>query len=142
MVALTEGFRYDLWANRIWLSHLGAFKNMNRPLEILEHIHGAQVIWLIRCGVEFGDSKKDMSLADLFADSTEIWIQFLKDRELDEPLTYNREGVDYTHTLGEIAMHVINHGTYHRGHLRGLAEGDGYIDFPDTDFALYLRERQ
>ncbi len=41
--------------------------------------------------------------------------------------------------VSEITEHVINHGTYHRGHLRGLAEAEG-ISFPDTDLIVYLRE--
>ena len=115
---------------------------MDRPLEILEHILLAQHRSLVRAGVEFGENKKDMPLSELFADSVEIWTTFLKDRDLDEPVTYLSNDREYTHSLGKVATHVINHGTYHRGHLRGLAEAEGLTDFPDTDYLLYLREKQ
>ena len=39
-----------------------------------------------------------------------------------------------------MAHHVLNHGTYHRGHLRGLAYAEGWDDFHDTDYSAWLRE--
>jgi uncharacterized damage-inducible protein DinB len=40
----------------------------------------------------------------------------------------------------EVVRHVINHGTYHRGQLRMLAELDG-IAWPETDMIFFFRER-
>ena len=141
LVSLSEGFSYDLWANRIWISSLVGFKSSDRPLEVLEHILQAHAVWLIACGVEVPEPSKDIPLETRLAESVETWLNLLKTRDVDETITYiRRDGRQYTHTLGQIASHVINHGTYHRGHLRGLAEADGFEDFPDTDLSKYLRE--
>lgn len=45
------------------------------------------------------------------------------------------------HMLSEVAHHVFNHGTYHRGHLRGLADAAGFEDFPETDLIRFYREK-
>jgi uncharacterized damage-inducible protein DinB len=44
-------------------------------------------------------------------------------------------------TIGEIAHHVINHGTYHRGHLRGLCDAAEFTEFPDTDLIKFYRAK-
>jgi uncharacterized damage-inducible protein DinB len=51
------------------------------------------------------------------------------------------QGVAYNNSVSEIVRQVINHGTYHRGQLRGIA-GERGIEFPETDFIAYLRESQ
>jgi uncharacterized damage-inducible protein DinB len=42
--------------------------------------------------------------------------------------------------VSDIAAHVVNHGTYHRGQLRERAEADGLDDFPETDLILFFRQ--
>lgn len=71
----------------------------------------------------------------------QVWRLFLDDADLDQEVAYvNMAGQHYVNTVEQIALHVINHGTYHRGHLRGLAESEGLDDFNDTDLILYFRE--
>ena len=49
-------------------------------------------------------------------------------------------GPEESLTLMELTWHVLNHGTYHRGHLMGLAEREGW-DPPGTDFLDFVLER-
>ncbi|HEY3780977.1 MAG TPA: DinB family protein [Fimbriimonadaceae bacterium] len=138
---LKAGFEYDRWANRAWLSSLNGFKNLDRPFQVLDHILKAQMIWLERCGMDHQQIREDQPLENLFGQLAEAWIQLLDAADLDEVIDYtNLRGEPYSEPLAQIAMHVINHGTYHRGHLRGLAEADGFTNFPETDLILYLRQ--
>ena len=41
---------------------------------------------------------------------------------------------------GEILLHVVNHGTYHRGHVADMMYGTD-VPPPTTDLPVYLRQR-
>lgn len=138
---IERGFDYDRWANHLWIDRIGGFKNIGRAHAILEHILSAQRIWLKRIGVEFQPQQEDISLRDLFDVTSQAWVDVFKAIAPEETITYvTMRGDQFSNTLEQIAIHVINHGTYHRGQLRGLAESEGFENFPETDFILYLRE--
>lgn len=60
---------------------------------------------------------------------------------LDATITYrNRAGVESRNSLWEILMHIVLHGTYHRGQIALLAR-DGNGVPASTDFSTYLREQ-
>lgn len=104
--------------------------------EVFDHIVWAQEIWLGRIQPEFGEPTGDRERA---ADG---WTQLLQDADLDRIVDFRyRNGQPGRRTVAEIALHVINHGTYHRGHLRGLAEARGIDDFPETDLHRFHMER-
>lgn len=139
---LMTAFEYDAWANRRWAENLGRFKDGHRATEIYQHIIRAQNSWITRCGVTVEYDKQDEHLAAVAESSAQAWRMFLDVADLDEVVRYTTTtGDTFQNTIGEIALHVINHGTYHRGHLRGLAEAEGIHDFKDTDLIFYLRER-
>jgi uncharacterized damage-inducible protein DinB len=143
---ILEGFTYDAWANRRWADRLGSFNDperANRATEILMHILDAQRIWLTRCGAMVEFDKRDEHLGAFAESSAQAWRMFIEMSSLEETIDYRTMAGDpYSNTIGEIALHVINHGTYHRGHLRGLAELEGLKDFQDTDLILYWREQK
>ena len=60
---------------------------------------------------------------------------------LSATITYrNRAGVEARNSLWEILMHIVMHGTYHRGQIALLARDGGGVP-ASTDFSTYLRER-
>ncbi|MFN8219947.1 MAG: DinB family protein [Fimbriimonadales bacterium] len=139
---LIRGFDYDLWANRQWLGALAGFRDLERVHRVMEHMLEAQRIWLERCGVLAPAPDDNVSMSDLFLIYSRTWISLVEGMDLNEPITYqNLRGEEFTQPLGDIVLHVLNHGTYHRGHLRGLAESEGNASFPETDMILFLRER-
>ena len=142
-ILLRNGFDYDLWANRAWLDAIGGFSGyLNRAQETLEHILTAQQIWLDRCGATMFPEQENVRLQDLFEITARAWQVMLEELQGDEPITYTtKSGEVYTNTIAQIAYHVLNHGTYHRGQLRGFAEADGFENFPETDLILFLRKR-
>ncbi len=140
--ALLERFDYDAWANRQWWSALGRFQNLERAQAVLEHILTAQRVWLSRMGVEVSQAGENLGMDDLINLVNRAWKMVLTDGHLDQPIVYrNSHGVEYVNTIGQIASHVANHGTYHRGHLRGLAQCEGLEGFPETDLIGFYREK-
>jgi uncharacterized damage-inducible protein DinB len=143
--ALDKMFDYDLWANRRWVNAVHHFKDQERVVDILRHILTAQRIWLERLDrQENASSNVDMldnlPLQEAFEKSSSDWKQFLANHDLDWILRYTRDnGIEYAIPLADVARHVLNHGTYHRGHLRGLAEAEGLTEFDDTDYAIFAR---
>ena len=132
---LSTMFDYDRWANQRWLEPAKALGQE----EILLHVLQAQIIWL--CRIE-GTPTWDATLQDytLHLDrSVGRWKRFLLGADLGQVISYvNSQGERYDNAVSEIVRHVINHGTYHRGHLRGIASERG-IEFPETDYILFLR---
>lgn len=139
-VFLRRGFDYDLWANRQWIRALGSFKELGRAQAVLEHILGAQRFWLDACGVGIVQGQVDIGLDVLFAETSSAWKQLIEAADLDAPIQVSLRIGDASFTLGQIAMHVVNHGTYHRGQLRGLAQAEGLAGFPETDLVRFLLE--
>lgn len=134
-------FDYDHWATRRWLSVLPNLKNLGRAHEILEHMLMAQRVWLTRIGVEVPTQASDFELSALFVQFNGLWKWVAEDADLNAEIEYeNMQGDRFRNTIREIAAHVVNHGTYHRGQLRGLAEAEGFEGFPDTDLIHFLRE--
>lgn len=143
---LAEGFDYDQWANRRWADALPLFSDDSRAREVMQHIYFAQRIWLLRScewlGTEAPDLPEEWSLENMERVGSE-YKKLLGSADLEQVHNWTRmrDGLARSNTLGQIVRHVINHGTYHRGHLRGLAEAEGISDFPDTDYIFYLDEK-
>jgi uncharacterized damage-inducible protein DinB len=139
---LLERFDYDLWANRQWWNALGRFKDLGRAQTTLEHILSAQRVWLSRLGVEVSQASENLGIDDVAVFVNRAWKMVLTDGHMEAQITYhNLAGFEFTNSLGQIASHVLNHGTYHRGQLRGQAQAEGLETFPETDLILYYRER-
>ena len=58
----------------------------------------------------------------------------------EEVINYaNSAGEVFSSTVGEILMHVCNHGTYHRGQLAKMLKQAGYA-VPLTDYIMLKRQ--
>lgn len=135
---LLRGLDYDLWANQKWVNVLGNFKDGQRALEVFEHIVFAQRIWLQRCGYHV-EQVENLAFSQLLASLIQTWKALVEDADLNAIVEYQMlNGDSASSVMGDIVAHVINHGTYHRGHLRGLAEKEG-VEFPETDLIAYIR---
>lgn len=139
-------FDYDLWANKKWLTYC-----QNHPKdqyqETLLHMLQAQWIWLRRIILS---QKIEVTLPEKPEIATESAFELLSSTFLQVDLLVPSETViDYTNLAGErfsntyseIRQHVLNHGTYHRGQLRGLVPNPQDGEFPDTDFILMIRRQ-
>lgn len=137
---LIDLFDYDLWANNQWLSAVETWPEPARGREVLGHIASAHRTWLTRCmSVEetvpvTGDLRNDFQALHT------QWIDLLRICDLNAYASYTTlTGDNFFTMIGEIAQHVVNHGSYHRGQLRGLVEAWGITEFPETDLIRWHR---
>lgn len=142
---LIKQFEYDRWANLRWLSFLLETETPELYTKIMGHILGAQTVWVSRIEGESLTAIPSPSLEAATVDGLhERWRNVLATRSAEEAILYRRTtGEPMSSTIEEIALHVVNHGTYHRGELRGLCRTDGIDGFPETDrikFTLELAE--
>lgn len=136
---LIDGFEFDYWANRHWFRYLVEKKIGEPDRSIFQHIMGAQDIWYRRCLGQHPTeiSKPDFSIDTLVAFNME-WKALLGGYEDDPIIPYKRfDGSEHRQKLSHIARHVIDHGTYHRGELRGLCRARDEVDFPETGLMAY-----
>jgi uncharacterized damage-inducible protein DinB len=134
---------YDAWANRETLSSLrAAGAPPPKALRVLSHLVGAGRLWLARLE---GSREKapavwpELSLEEEAAALEELarrWTGFagLDDSSLARPVSYtNSKGEPWTSSVGDILMHVVLHGSYHRGQiaseLRAASHTPAYTDY-------------
>ena len=135
---ILELFEYDLWANREWIL---ASEAINGNM-VLSHVVSAQEIWLGRIKNTI-EAKPEEPLSERLTQINEAWTEYLTSADLDLEITYQSfKGETFKNTVAEIAMHVVNHGTYHRGDLRGRCAVLGSEQFPETDMIAYTRSRR
>lgn len=130
-------FAYDDWANAEALASL-----RRTPIapgaRRFAHILGAQRIWLQR--IFGGPPAAVWPEADLAASGPELaelrrrWKEVLaKDDPLRDVAYTNTRGQRFTSTVGEILVHVVLHGAYHRGQIAADVRAAGgepaYTDF-------------
>jgi len=140
--ALVDGFRFDFWANRLWLESLSKKAFPEPDAAVMAHLLSAQKIWVTRVNGESLDYFPKVELKDeAMAALNSEWLEALANRKDDPIIHYRRTtGEALTSPLSQIALHVINHGTYHRGELRGLLRAREDVDFPETDRLRYWFE--
>jgi len=139
---LVEGFHFDKWANNRWLQYLDE-KGLGAPdREIFRHMLSAQDLWHERClGVEVTKMPHVEVDEPTIQQLNARWLKLLMAHEDDPVFHFKRlDGEQQHQRLSRIARHVLDHGTYHRGELRGLCRARGHEDFPETGLYLFHTE--
>ncbi len=68
------------------------------------------------------------------------WVSGASEEELNAILDYkNGKGDSFSQPVKEILLHLVNHGTYHRGQLVTMLRLVGVEKIPQTDYILYSR---
>ena len=153
---LIELYRYHQWANgrlRETLGTLtleqftrdvgGSFRSMQ---ELLVHMVAVDWIWERRCRGESPRAFLPLSEFPDFASVESRWldveraqtrlIEDVTDEALRVPLAYvNVKGERWVYPLWQILLHVVNHGTYHRGQIAMLLRQLGVVP-RSTDLLL------
>jgi uncharacterized damage-inducible protein DinB len=154
-------FAYDDWANRrlsealvrLTEEQLGTVVASSHPSlrETFAHIIFAEWIWLRRW---LGESPTGApswvasqtvnqlqgTLSEVQSDRSGL-LERLEDAGLDGLVRFrDTEGDEYTHALGDLMRHVVNHSSYHRGQAATQLRQLGEVP-PGTDLVLYLLEK-
>ena len=158
MVALYE---YNAWADRRALQAASALtrEQFTKPLgssfssvrDTLGHIYGVEWLWLERFegrspasipdAKEFGDVE---SLHARWAEFEPILLKFVRrltQDDLERVMEYKtmKFGV-YRNPLWQSMLHLVNHGTYHRGQVTTMLRQLGAEPIL-TDLMHFYRER-
>ena len=120
-------------------------------LGTLVHVFAADRVWLARVkGESLANflSEADYNLHVLERDWPLLhtkwneWAAGLTDASASFPIGYrDMKGNPYTSPAWEIVLHVVNHGTHHRGQASGFLRALGHTP-PPLDLIRYYRERQ
>lgn len=139
---LTEMLHYDLWANRRWLPTLPKMADPDRAETIMRHILGCYRGWLPTAHKALDWPEPVWMAEDLEASLEEAhqgWLKVIQEGDLDAEWVWasRADQLNRRVPVRWLAMHVMNHASYHRGHLRGLAECQEFTDFLDTDMVYF-----
>lgn len=136
------------WSNRRALEAVREAGD-ERALRLLSHLLAAERVWLRR--LETGDSsvleiwpELDIeACADRLTWNVEAWRRHLRSmspKDLDRRVTYrNSEGREFHTPAGEILLHVMLHGSYHRGQIARCLR-KAREEPVNTDFITFVRE--
>ena len=118
-------------------------------LGTLVHIYAADRVWLGRIHghppQKFLDPEVDLHLSVLQNDWPAVlarwkdWATGLTDASAQSQLTFtDLKGNRHEQPLWQIVLHVVNHGTHHRGQVSGMLRSMGHPP-PPLDLIAYYR---
>jgi uncharacterized damage-inducible protein DinB len=140
-------YSYNLWANRKIMACLERQQVTDEKiLSIFGHLVSAQFIWLNR----FKDLPKSEyllwgkfdlpELRAMIEKASERWNEFIdNENSFDRILKYqNYVGDYYENAISDIMIHLVNHGSYHRGQVALLLRQKGFEPV-NTDMITWHR---
>jgi uncharacterized damage-inducible protein DinB len=140
-------YQYNEWANRrVLKAILEQMVTDEKILSLFSHQMVANFLWLHRVKglppppYELWKTYSTDVLTKMVDDASRDWLAFIRDNEtFDRVLKYNNFTGDYfENNVEHIMMHLVNHGTYHRGQIALLMRMRGYQPI-NTDFITYDR---
>lgn len=149
---LQRHIRYSNWASRLLLDAVRQLPpgELERPTGIshgsilgtMAHLHFADWVWWNRVGEPL--EKPEGTMAAIERDWPPLqdrWVRFvdgLSDADLSRRIAKFRSirGYDVEPTYEQIVLHLVNHGTLHRGQVMGMIRQLG-IAPPGTDLMHY-----
>lgn len=142
-------YEYDSTVNRQLLHKLRSLQQTDEKTKsIFSHLLGAKRIWIKRLngedlsGIAVWPEMNWDECEALIAENQNGYREFLKDKtdeELESILIYkNSKGTEFQNSVRDILMHVLFHGSYHRGQIARAIRQSGEDPIP-TDYILYVR---
>jgi len=120
-------------------------------LGTLVHVYAADRIWMARIKgdvpARFINLELDMHMSVLqndwppLLDKWTEWITGLSEEAVAAKISYKDiKGNAYETPAWQIILHVVNHGTHHRGQASGFLRAMGHVP-PPLDLMAYYREK-
>lgn len=115
--------------------------------ELFAHILGSELTWLARIEGRRSDVPvwPDLSLDECAALASRVCASYdrllasLDEAGLARMVHYrNSAGAEFDSTVADILLHVVLHGSYHRGQVALLIRADGSAPAP-TDYIAFRR---
>ena len=158
--AIRTHFDYTAWASARLVNAAGSLSPEeltkdfgtadHSVLGTLVHVYAADRIWYDRIHgnrlARFIEPERDMHLHVLQNDWPALlgqwreWAAAQTEESLATTASYkDLKGNSYETPLWEIALHLVNHGTHHRGQVSGFLRTMGHVP-PPLDLMAYYRE--
>jgi uncharacterized damage-inducible protein DinB len=140
-------YSYNAWANRSIIACLEKQSvNDEKILTILGHLVSANFIWLNRIkGLPKSEYKlwgeyTLPQLASMIGEADKLWMEFIQSTDdFNRILKYNNYvGNYFENNIEQIMIHLVNHGSYHRGQVAMLLRQKGFEPV-NTDYITYDR---
>jgi uncharacterized damage-inducible protein DinB len=152
-------FEFMKWADEIMLAalqqvphdklthdHRNSFHSL---LDTLNHVYLAELVWLKRVqenpNAQLGDLESPATIEALAKAWPEVhrrWLDWSRSFSTDDwlkSLTWtNSTGAINHRPYWQVALHLVNHGTYHRGQLATMLRQSGTKP-PGTDLITFYR---
>ena len=125
-----------------------SFKSL---FDTLNHVYLAELVWLRRV-----QGQRDAKIADLespadldalgraWPELHQTWIDWSRSQsgdDLQKPLIFrNMKGAETQLPHWQLVLHLVNHGSYHRGQVATMLRQAG-IKPPGTDLIAFYRSR-
>lgn len=147
-----QHLKFMLWADSQMLTAAtpAAASEDAAVFTILDHVYRAEVVWLRRVSgaiaAQISEVETSGSLERLHKLWPEVhrqwleWAQSVADSAAWETLTPHQDsrGTRYEKPRWQIVMHLVNHGSYHRGQATLLLRQGGTVP-PATDLIAFYR---
>ena len=150
---------YSAWASRrlVEAAALLIPEELNRDfqtadrsvLDTLVHVYAADRLWLSRlAGTPHPGfvAEADRNLAVLqqawpaLFDRWRAWVRALSEQDALAICSYtDMQGRPWQHPVWKLLLHIVNHGTHHRGQVSGFMRSMGHNP-PSIDLIHYYRE--
>ena len=138
------------WANRRVLDLLNAASiTEQRTVHLFAHVLTTERIYLERLrGLDPWPQNfwPELALAECAALvkenrlQYEVFFEALAEADLNRVIKYrNSKGVEFHTPIKDLLMHVMLHGTYHRGQIAAAIRAAGHEPM-NTDFITFVRE--
>jgi uncharacterized damage-inducible protein DinB len=148
---LQRHIRYSNWASRVLMDAVRALPpgELARPTGIshhsilgtMTHLHFADWIWYTRVAESMEKPAETLEALDRdWPGLQQRWEAFcdgLSDADLARGIAYRSiRGYDAVATVEQVVLHLVNHGTLHRGQVMGMIRQLGVAP-PGTDLMHY-----
>jgi uncharacterized damage-inducible protein DinB len=144
--ALRQHLAFMKWADELMLSAVA----QHTPTQIatLQHIYLGELVWFERVSgkqnalIEELEPPPDIAILQgvwpkLHADWLD-WAESLSDWDALVPHR-NSKGDQFRMPGWQIVMHLVNHGSFHRGQVAAMLRAAGFAP-PTTDLIIYYRK--
>ena len=138
---------YDAWANQMVLRSLDSLPAWDeRVTKLVNHLLASKQTWLRRIRLEDtagANTWPTLPVSELpthFAKAdAELIALTIRRADLKSPITYkNLKGEIFSTPLRDIIIHMVNHGTYHRGQIAVAVKNAGGTPAV-TDYIAWTR---
>jgi uncharacterized damage-inducible protein DinB len=158
---LRDHLGYNFWADRRLLdaaAHLPGeeltrdFRTADHSvLGTLVHLYASERLWLARLQggphpAYVTDADRDLTVLQndwpALHERWRVWALKLTDEDAARQVSYtDMKGTPWNQPLWKLVLHIVNHGTHHRGQVSGFLRALGRTP-PPLDLVLYYRERE